>query len=133
MVGVESKTGIEAAKEAKKIFDDIRRCSKCGRKYADLTITDVPTKALNQFKKFAEEEFKPKGSSSHYGFTLKHLVDFYFGKITEHSLIAEAKANEAIERISKIEADLESAQGEIPEQKDPKVKTMMDGSERRCF
>ena len=124
MVGVETKTGMEAAKEAKKLFDKFK---------PDLKITDVPSQALNQFKKLANEEFKPKGGSAHYGFTLKHLLDFYFGKITEHSQIAEAKADEAIERISKIEADLESAQGESPEQKDPKVKINLEGNEMRCF
>ncbi len=130
---VEVKTRIEAAKEAKKTFDNIRRCPKCGRKNADLTITDVPTKALNQFKKLANEEFKAKGSSAHYGFTLKHLLDFYFGKITEHSLIAEAKADEAIKRIESIESALGAEQGEIPEQKNPKVIKMLDGTEKRCF
>lgn len=119
--GIETKTGIEAVKEAKKYF---------GKK-PDLTITDVPTKALNQFRKLADEEFKPKGGSAHYGFTLKHLLDFYLGKVTEHSIIAEAKADEAIERISKIEAELESAEG--TEKKDPKVKKMLDGTERRVF
>ena len=120
--GTESKEGIEAIKEAKKYF---------GKK-PDLVITDVPTKALNQFRKLAEEEFKAKGGQAHYGFTLKHLLDFYFGKINEHSLIAEAKADEALERIGNVETALE-AEGESKEQKDPKVKTMLDGTERRCF
>ena len=123
MVKPDVKTGVEAVKEAKKYF---------GRK-PDLIITDVPTKALNQFIKLANEEFKPSDGSAHYGFTLQHLLNFYFGKITEHSLIAEAKADEALKRIEQIEAVLATAQGESPEQKNPKVKTMLDGSERRTF
>ncbi len=123
MVKPEVKEGPEAVKEAKKYFG----------KRPDLTITDVPTKALNQFRKLAEEEFKPKNGSAHYGFTLQHLLNFYFGKITEHSLIAEAKAEEALKRIEEIEAVLATAQGESPEQKNPKVFKALDGEERRTF
>ena len=78
MVGVETKEGVEAVKEAKKYF---------GKK-PDLTITDVPTKSLNQFKKLANEEFKPNKGSAHYGFTLKFLLDFYFGKIIDGASVA---------------------------------------------
>lgn len=119
--GTETKEGTEAVKEAKKYFG----------KSPDLKITDVPTKALNQFQKLANEEFKPKNGSAHYGFTLKYLLDFYFGKITEHSLIAEAKADEALERIKEIEAVLEQQSAEGT--KDPKVKTNLEGKEMRCF
>ena len=123
--GIEEKTGIEAAKDAKKLFNKFK---------PDLTITDVPTQALNQFRKLAEEEFKPKGGSAHYGFTLKHLLDFYFGKVTEHSLIAKTTADEAIERVSKVEDDVEQIMSDGAEQeKNPKVKKMLDGSERKVF
>ena len=116
--GTEVKTGIEAVKEAKKYF---------GKK-PDLIITDVPTKALNQFKKLADDEFKPEKGSSHYGFTLKFLLDFYFGKIIDGASIAQELANEALEQI----AELKSAEG-TEEKKDPKVKKMLDGTERRTW
>lgn len=118
--GIESKEGFEAAKEAKELFNKFK---------PDLTITDVPTKTLKQFKEIANEEFKSKGSAAHYGFTLKMLVDFYNGKITEHSQIAEAKADEALGRIEKLESMAE----EPEEQKNPKVIRMLDGSERKVF
>ena len=122
--GIESKTGIEAAKEAKELFNKFR---------PDLTITDVPTKALRQFKELADEEFKAKGSAAHYGFTLKFLVDFYNGQITEHSLVAKATADEAIERIEKLEESIESMAEEPDEKKNPKERTALDGSTMRCF
>ncbi len=122
--GVESKEGIDAAKEAKATFDKFR---------PDLTITDVPTKTLRQFKELANEEFKAKGSAAHYGFTLKFLVDFYNGQITEHSLVAKATADEAIERIEKIEERIESMAQEPDEKKNPKERKMLDGSIKRCF
>ena len=122
--GIEAKEGPEAVKEAKKYF---------GKK-PDLVISDVPEKTLNQFMKLAREEFQSKGGKPHYGFTLKHFVDFFEGKITEHSLIALQKADEAIERISKVEELLEQTLSEGKQEKeDPKVKTMLDGKKRRCF
>ena len=90
---VETKTGIEAAKEAKQLFNKFK---------PDLTITDVPLKSLNQFKKLAEEEFKPKGGSAHYGFTLKYLLDFYFGKIVDGATVAQSMAQEALEQINEL-------------------------------
>ena len=121
MVDVEVKEGIEAVKEAKKYF---------GKK-PDLLITDVPTKALNQFKKLANEEFKPKNGSAHYGYTLKFLLDFYFGKIIDGASVAQEIASEALERVTVLEGLLtEESEGQ---EKNPKIKKMIDGTEMRCF
>ncbi len=114
-----TKTGSEAVKEAKKYL---------GKK-PDLVITDVPIKSLNQFTKLAHEEFKPQEGSAHYGFTLKFLLDFYFGKIVDGATVAQSMAQEALEQIAELKG--ESAEG--TEQKDPKVRKMLDGSEQRCF
>ena len=92
--------GKEAVKEAKKFVDKFK---------PDLTITDVPIKALNQFKKLADEEFKPKGGSAHYGFTLKFLLDFYFGIVIDGASVAKAMATEALEQIAEIKQ--QSAKG----------------------
>ena len=127
MVGPESKVGMEAAEEAKKVFDNIRKCPTCGKKHADLTITDVPRPALSQFKRLANEEFKPRGGSAHYGFTLKFLLDFYLGKIVDGASVAQEMATESLNQI----AEIKSAGTE--KEKDPKVKKMVDGQERRCF
>ena len=69
--GTESKIGIGAAKDAKKVFDNIRKCPTCGKKHADLTITDVPRTALTQFKRLANEEFKPQNGSAHFRFLFR--------------------------------------------------------------
>ena len=49
----------------------------------DLVITDVPKEALKMFKDFANsDEFACEGNNGgHYGFALKFLLDFYFGRI----------------------------------------------------
>ncbi len=105
--------GKEAVKEAKKFVDKFK---------PDLTITDVPIKALNQFKKLADEEFKPKGGSAHYGFTLKFLLDFYFGIVIDGASVAKAMATEALEQIAELK------QGS----KEPEKKTIrtLDGKEK---
>ena len=110
--------GTEAVKEAKKFVE---------RNKADLIISDVPTKSLNLFKKLADEEFKCKGGKGHYGFTLKYLLDFYFGRVVDGSKIAEAKAEEALLQIAEMKDEM---RGSVP-QEEKKTITMCDGTERR--
>jgi hypothetical protein len=80
--------GIEAVNEIKSFLDKVK---------PDLTINRVPKPTLELFKKFAEEEF-----CSDYGFTLKFLLDFYFGRLVDGSRIAEAKADEALSQLAEL-------------------------------
>ena len=67
--------GLEAVKEV----NEFLKCPTCGRKRADLVITDVPKETLETFKDFANsDKFKsPNKDYGSYGFALKHLMDFF--------------------------------------------------------
>lgn len=81
----------------------VKRTQEFMKKIPDLTITDVPTKTRKLFIKFANEEFRPRNGTAHYGFALKHLVDFYFGFLGD----VEAKTNEALLQVSELKRELE--------------------------
>ena len=106
--------GTEAVKEAKKFVDKFK---------PDLTITDVPIKALTQFKELANEEFKAKGSSAHYGFTLKYLLDFYFGFLGKGFERTEAKVNALDEELAELK-------GNLSEGNEQKTIKTVDGKEK---
>lgn len=91
--------GIEAVKEVKKVIKRVREpCKYCGRIYADLVMARVSKNTKKRFIEFAsEEEF-----SSDYGNALKFLLDFYLGRIVDGSVIAEAKADEALSQITEL-------------------------------
>ena len=85
--------GTEAVNEAKAFLKKAK---------PDLTISDVPVKTLEEFKKFADNEFSSKNSKGHYGFALKHIWDFYKGCFSN----AEAKADEALVQIAELRNEM---------------------------
>jgi len=100
--------GTEAVKEAKAFLKKIK---------PDLIINRVPKKALELFKRLAEEEFEKD-----YGMALKWLLDFYFGFLGKGHERAEAMAVEALEEIAVLKAK--------PEDKEKKVIKFCDGREK---
>ena len=113
------KEGIDAIKETQKFLNKIKGpCPTCGRIHVDLPIKRVPKKTLELFKRLAQEE-----NCGDYGFTLKFLLDFYFGRVVDGSAIAEAKADEALAQCAEI-----ISKEAKPEEK---VIKMLDGTERR--
>ena len=109
--------GTEAVKETKEFVDKFK---------PDLIISDVPKETLRIFKEFANAEFSTvKNERGHYGFTLKFLLDFYFGRIIDGSRIAEAKANEALEQIAVLRT--EKPEGQI----EKRIIRTVDGKEMK--
>ena len=104
--------GKEAVKEAKEFLRKAK---------PDLTISDVPSKTLELFKQFANDEFSSSKSKGHYGFCLKFLLDFYLGRIAHGSEVAEAKADEALIQLSELKQ---------PDEKKPI--RLVNGKELRC-
>ena len=105
----------EGKKAVKEVKEFIRKNSP------DLVITDVPKKALKEFKEFADDEFSCGEGKGHYGFALKFLLDFYLGRIIDGSAIAEAKADEALEQIATMET--------APEEQEQKTIKLVNGKE----
>ena len=104
-------------------------CPTCGRREADLTITDVPEQTLKQFKEYANKFFKPKDGTAHYGFSLKWLMDFYLGVIGGGHERAENLAQEALSQISEIKEEVRTKFSQKQEEK--KIIKTVDGKELR--
>ena len=81
-----------------------------------LFIQNVPKRTFDRFKEMSNSE----DFMNHYGFLLKHLVDFYDGMITSGVEHLEAEILNLQERISALEQ-------KKPEEK--KARTMCDGKE----
>lgn len=77
--------GEEAVKEARVFIDKVKKCQYCGRKPADLVITDVPKDTLRLFRDFANSDEFAVGNrvTGHFGFALKFLLDYYLGRIQD--------------------------------------------------
>ncbi len=101
------KTGKEAIKEVNKFLEKTNRCKTCGRKHGDITFSNVPKPTLNEFTEWCKEEL-----SDNFGMGLKWLWDFKTGILGEGHERAEAKADEALERIENIESQLSVGQQE---------------------
>ena len=63
-----------------KVIEELKKltgaCPTCNRKPAALIIQRIPDNSLVQFKTLSNNEFK-----GDYGFTLKYLLDLYYGLI----------------------------------------------------
>lgn len=78
-------------------------CPTCNRRPVDLPIGRVPDNTLVLFKELANKEFK-----GDYGFTLKHILDFYVGLIPtgwEHLEIEINILKEKIENMEEKKSD----------------------------
>ena len=91
-------------------------CPTCGRKNADLVMTDVPEQTLKQFLDYSNKFFKPKGGTAHRGFALKWLMDFYLGVIGGGHERAENLASEALSQIAELKSDISAKQTEEPKE-----------------
>lgn len=102
--------GDEATIEAKKFLDKVKPA---------LVINRVPKKTLESFKDLANEDF-----CKDYGFTLKWLMDFYFGAIGKGHERAEALAMQALEENAELRSQLQ------PEQEEKTI-TLVNGQKRK--
>lgn len=81
-----------------------------------LSISRMPEKTYKAFVKLADEEF-----CSDYGFTLKYLLDFYFGAI--------AKGNEHLEiGLETLAVELEKLKQIVFKNEQKPTKTRLDGT-----
>lgn len=107
----------ENEKQSTEIFKDIERRTT---KVPDLIINNVPRNTLNKFINMAQSD----DFGGNYGFTLKHLIDFYEGIVplgTEH----------LEQEIIAIKQELqELRQNQTPAAEEPKGKRMCDGTSR---
>lgn len=90
-------------------------CPTCGRRKADLVITDVPEQTLKQFFDYADKFFKPKNGTAHRGFALKWLMDFYLGVIGGGHERAENMAQEALSQLAELKSGISEKQEEKKE------------------
>ena len=110
--------GKQAVKETQKFIDKATRCPTCKRKYGDLTISRIPPKTKEEFINYCKEEL-----SNDFGMGLKWLWDFYTGILGKGHERAEAMANEALEEVNALRAQL--AEG-----KEKKTIKTLDGKEK---
>ncbi len=114
--------GKQAVEEAKDFLEKASKCPTCGRKHGEFSISRIPNKTKEYFKKLADEEF-----CSDYGMTLKYLCDLQSGLLpngNELAELADAKAEEALSQITELRAMVEKPQ------KEKKVIRMCDGKEK---
>jgi len=100
-------------------------CPTCGRKEADLVITDVPEQTLKQFLDYSDAYFKPKNGTSHRGFALKWLMDFYLGVIGGGHERAENLAQEALSQINEVKEEVRTRFSQKEEPKE--IRTVNGG------
>jgi hypothetical protein len=93
--------GEEAVKEVKTFLEKAK---------PDLIISDVPRETLRIFKEFANSDEFACGDNKggHYGFALKFLLDYYFGRVpngvqelAEEVELLHEKINERKEEVAK--------------------------------
>ncbi len=113
--------GKEAVEEVKEFVEKNSKCPTCGRKHGEFSISRLPNKTKEYFKKLADEEF-----CSDYGMTLKYLCDLQSGLLptgNELAELADAKAEEALSQIAELRAMVAKPQ-------EKKVIKTVDGKEK---
>ena len=110
---MEENKGIEGMKRL------VGACPACNRRPAALTIQRIPDNTLKQFKEMSNEEFK-----GDYGFTLKHLLDFYYGLIHTGWEHLEIKLQALEDEIIGLKEKL------VSKEEEKKYRSMADGSRK---
>ena len=110
--------GKEAVKEAKKFIDKATKCSTCGRKYGDLTISRIPSKTKEEFLIWCKEEL-----SNDFGMGIKFLWDYYTGILGKGFERTEAKVDALAEELAELK-------GTLSESKEKKTIRTLDGKEK---
>jgi len=111
--------------EKNKNIENLKRlvgaCPTCNRRPAALIIQRIPENTQDAFKKLSNDEFK-----GDYGFTLKHLVDFYNGLIPTGWEHLEVALDELNERLRNVEEQNSTKKEE------KKYKVMANGKRIEC-